>query len=185
MKYLLSMLLLFGLVGAAQSAELSRFVAEKSRVTFTSKQMGVPVEGGFKKFDAKILLDPAKPEAGSAKVEIDLASIDAGSSEATTEVKGKDWLNILAFPKASFTSNGVKAVSPGHFEARGTLSIKGVERDMVIPFAVRDEGPGSWLEGSFVLPRLQFKIGSGMWGDTDTVANEIQVKFKLFVTPSK
>ena len=179
------MLLSFGLTSSTQAIDLTQMVAGKSQITFVSKQMGVPVSGSFSKFSAQIAIDPAQPETGKAQVDVDLASIDAGSSEATTEVRGKDWLNITAFPKATFVARSVKLVGPGHYEARGSLSIKDVSRETIVPFTIRNEGQGSWLEGGFVFPRLQFKIGVGVWGDTSTVADEIQVKFKLFLVPKK
>src|SRR6187455_3648678 len=37
--------------------------ASKSQIRFVSKQMGVPVEGRFRKFDATVAFDPKKPEA--------------------------------------------------------------------------------------------------------------------------
>jgi polyisoprenoid-binding protein YceI len=181
----LSVAVVCSAISTTQAVELTQVVAEKSQITFTSKQMGVPVNGGFSKFDAQITIDPAKPETGKAQVQVDLGSIDAGSSDATTEARGKDWLNIVTFPKASFVASTVKLISPGRYEARGALSIKGISRDTVVPFSIRNEGQGSWLEGGFVFPRLQFKIGSGAWGDTSTVADEIQVKFKLFLVPKK
>ena len=62
----------------AYGAELSTVQLDKSSIAFVSKQMNVPVEGVFKKFTAQINIDPARPEAGHARVEIDLARIDAG-----------------------------------------------------------------------------------------------------------
>ncbi len=181
------LLILFAatLAFTAQAVELNQVVPAKSQITFVSKQMGVPVNGGFKKFAAQIILDPAKPEAGKASVDVDLASIDAGSSDADTEVKGKGWLNIAAFPKASFVSSSVKPLVGDRYEAHGQLTVKGVSRDTVILFSVRNDAGGAWLEGGFALPRLQFKIGEGMWSDTSTVADEVQVKFKLFLTTKK
>lgn len=181
-----SLLLLGALLAfASQAGELNQVAIDRSRISFVSKQMNVPVNGGFRKFDAQISFDPAKPDAGKAQITVDLASIDAGSAEADTEVKGKGWLNIAAFPKATFVSNSVKALGSDRFEAHGALSVKGVSRDTVIRFSSRNEGAGTWLEGGFILPRLQFKIGEGMWSDTSTVADEVQVKFKLFLTPRK
>ena len=74
---------------------------------------------------AQISIDPARPEAGHARIEIDLASIDAGSTEANDEVKGKSWFNTREFPKASFVSSAVKALGGGRFEAAGKMTIKG------------------------------------------------------------
>ena len=49
----------------AEPASATRLVADKSQIAFVSKQMGVPVEGSFKKFDAQVAFDPKKPEGGS------------------------------------------------------------------------------------------------------------------------
>jgi polyisoprenoid-binding protein YceI len=187
MKYAslkLRSLLLAGvlLATAAVAAELTQFKPEKSQITFVSKQMGVPVDGRFKKFDAKIAVDPAKPETGKAQFDIDLASIDTGSSEADAEVKGKSWFNSAAFPKASFVSSQVRALGGGRYEALGKLTIKGTTRDVAAPFVIKTDAGGAWFDGGFTLNRLQFKIGEGAWADTSTVADEIQVKFKIFVT---
>ena len=170
------------IASAAMAAELTQFSPEKSQITFVSKQMGVPVDGRFKKFDARISVDPARPESGKAQIDIDLASIDTGSSEADAEVKGKSWFNSAAFPKATFASSQVRAIGNGRYEALGKLTIKGTTRDVTAPFSVKAEAGGAWSDGGFTLSRLQFKIGEGAWADTSTVADEIQVKFKVFVS---
>lgn len=170
---------------SGQAAELSSIVADKSQLTFVFKEMNVPVEGRFKKFDAQLSLDPSKPESGKARVEVDLASIDAGSSDADGEVKGKQWFNVAAFPKATFVATAIKALGDGRYEAHGPLTIKGVGRDTTATFTIRSDAAGTWIEGGFILPRLQFKIGEGEWSDTDTVADAVQVKFKLLLVTKK
>ncbi len=184
-KTLLGLIAGIAIAAGAQAVELNQFVPEKSEITFVSKQMGVPEKGHFKKFDARIVLDPAKPEAGKANIDVELSSIEAGSSDADTEVKSKGWLNTAAFPKATFVSTSVRPLGNGRYEAKGPLTIKGISRDTTIPFALRNEGTGAWLEGGFMLKRLLFKIGEGDWSDTSTVADEVDVKFKLFVVPKK
>ena len=47
----------------AQAVEYGTLQAAKSSVAFTSKQMGVAVDGHFKKFNATISFDPAKLQA--------------------------------------------------------------------------------------------------------------------------
>ncbi|MCY7389591.1 MAG: YceI family protein, partial [Burkholderiales bacterium] len=110
---------------AAQAVEYGSVQADKSTVTFTSRQMGVPVQGGFPKFTTKLAFDPAKPEAAKVELSIDLATIDAGSKDANDEVVGKQWFNVKMFPVATFTSATVKSVGAGGFEVTGPLTIKG------------------------------------------------------------
>lgn len=160
-----------------------KVVAEKSQIRFAFKQMNVPVEGRFRKFDATVAFDPKKPEATKAEFEVDLGSIDLGNPEGETEAKRKAWLNIDAFPKAKFVASSVKATGPGKYEATGPLTIKGASLNITAPFTLVDAGGMRTVEGQFALKRLQFKIGEGPWSDTETVADEVAVRFK-FVIPS-
>jgi polyisoprenoid-binding protein YceI len=158
--------------------------ASKSRIRFVTKQMNVPVEGAFQKFDATVAFDPAKPEATKAEFEVDVGSIDMGSDDGNTEARRKAWLNVEAFPKAKFTAASVKALGGGKFEARGPLAIKGVSQNIVAPFTVTEAGATRIVDGEFALKRLKYKIGEGVWADTDTVADEVLVRFH-FVIPNK
>lgn len=176
---------LFSLTANAAAAEFGTVLAEKSSLAFTSKQMGVPVDGHFDKFTASISFNPASPQQGSAKLEVNLASIDAGSPEATDEVAGKPWFNLKAFPSASFVSTGVKVLGGGRFEATGKLTIKGRTQAVTAPFSFREEGGNGVFDGSFVLKRLDFGLGEGVWADLDTVANEVSIKFRVVAAPRK
>ena len=72
MRYLLMIPLLL-CASPAPGAEFTVLRPQQSNVSFVSKQMGVPVEGNFKKFAARIAVDPARPEAGLARIDIELA----------------------------------------------------------------------------------------------------------------
>ena len=179
MKRYLALLAALPLLAAA--AEFNAVLPDKSRIAFISRQMGVPVEGGFRKFAAQVAFDPARPEAGRAQIEIELASIDAGSAEADEEVKGKGWFNTREFPTANFVAAGVKALGGGRYEAKGRMTIKGRTREVVAPFSYKADGANAVLEGSIPVMRLQFGVGEGVWSDTATVADEVQVKFRFTV----
>lgn len=167
--------------GAANAAEFGALQPDKSTLAFVSKQMGVPVEGAFRKFTAQIRIDPARPEAGHARIDIDPTGIDAGSAEANDEVKGKSWFNVREFPRASFVSSSVKALGGGRFEAGGRMTIKGKTVEMRAPFTLKQEKDALILDGTFPLKRLDYGIGSGVWGDTSVVADEVQVRFHFIL----
>jgi len=154
----------------------------QSEIAFTSKQMGVPVDGKFRKFDAQVAFDPKKPEAAKIGFTIDLASVSLGAAETEAEVAKPDWFNTKAFPQASFQSTSVKATGGGKFDVAGKLSIKGASHDVVVPVALTQAGGNTTATGSFVIKRLDFKIGDGDWKDTSMVANDVTVKFKLALT---
>ena len=159
---------------ASYAAEYNAVQADKSTITFTSSQMGVPVQGRFPKFNTRIAFDPAKPDAAKVEISVDLASIDAGSQDANDEVAGKQWFNVKLFPVAHFTSSAVKSLGAGRFEVTGPLSIKGKSVPMTAAFTLKVEGANGIFDGSFTLKRTEFGIGEGPWADQSIVANEIQ-----------
>ena len=162
---------------AAQAPQ--RIDRAKSSIRFVTKQMNVPVEGQFKRFDATVAFDPARPDATKAEFEVDLTSIDLGNAEGETEAKRKVWLNVEAFPKAKFVAESVKPAGPGKYVATGPLSIKGISQPITAPFTLVDAAGVRTVEGQFTMKRLPFKIGEGPWADTDTVADEVLVRFKF------
>jgi polyisoprenoid-binding protein YceI len=155
--------------------------AEKSTLTFVSRQMGVPINGRFPKFSAQVSFDPARPDAGKVSISIDLVSIDAGSRDANDEVVGKLWFNAGAYPTATFVSSGIKSLGGGNYEVAGSLTIKGKAQAMTAPFSFRSEGNSGIFEGGFVVKRIDFAIGEGPWADVSMVADNVQVNFRVLV----
>ncbi len=166
----------------ACAAEFAVLRPQQSSVTFVSKQMGVPVEGSFRKFTARIAIDPARPEAGKARIDIELAGIDTGNAEADAEVAGKAWFDTRNHPVASFVSGSVRQTGKGSYEALGKMTIKGRTLDVKAPFTLRQNAGALVVDGLFPIRRLDYGIGSGLWGDTDTVADEVQIRFRFTVT---
>lgn len=183
----LSLALLAGaMLGLAQpalaQATAAKLIAPQSEIAFVSKQMGVPVEGTFKKFDAKVAFDPRKPEAGSIAFTVDTASATLGVPETDAELPRPEWFGAVKFPQATFQSSSIKALGGGKFEVAGKLDIKGMVRAVVVPVTLTQSGATSTATGAFAIKRLDFNIGGGEWNDTSLVANDVQVKFKLALT---
>ena len=153
-----------------------------SEIAFTTRQMGVPVDGKFSAFSAQIALDPKKPEAGTISFNIDTGSARFGSAELDAEVPKPTWLNVALFPRASFQSSSIKAIGAGRFEVSGKLTIKGSARDITVPVQLVQSGASSTASGVFNIKRLEFKVGDGEWTDTSLLANDVQVRFKLVLS---
>jgi polyisoprenoid-binding protein YceI len=157
-------------------------VPAQSEIQFVSRQMGVPVEGRFKTFDAKVVFDPAKPASSSIVFSVDTGSATLGVRETDAELPKADWFNVAKFPKASFQSTAVKRLQGNQFEVAGKLSIKGVSSDVVVPVTLAQNGAQTTATGSFAIKRLTYRIGDKEWSDTSMVADPVQVKFKLTLT---
>ena len=176
-------LLLLCIALPSTAAEFTVLRPQQSSVSFVSKQMGVPVEGNFRKFSATIKVDPAKPEQGRARIDIDLTSIDTGNDDANQEVVGKAWFDAKNHPTASFVSSQVTALGKGRFEVLGDMTIKGKTLKIRAPFTLEQKAGTLIVGGSFPLKRLDYGIGSGIWSDTSTVADEVQLNFRFTLTP--
>jgi polyisoprenoid-binding protein YceI len=177
--------LVLGAAAVADAAELRVVPNEQSSLTFVYKQMGVPVEGRFTKFSAQVSFDPAAPAAAKAALELDLTSVDAGSTEANDELAGKAWFDTKAHPKATFVAEDVRPTGDNRYELRGKITVKGQTRAVSAPFTFTPRGDAALFEGAFVLERAAFAIGDGIWADFGTVANEVQVKFRFLATAGK
>ncbi|MES2878742.1 MAG: YceI family protein [Pseudomonadota bacterium] len=160
-------------------AAQQKVVPAQSSVGFVFKQMGVPVEGHFKKFDAQINFDAAKLATSKVSFTVDIASATLGTPEVDAELPKADWFNTAKFPQATFASSGFKALGNGKYEVAGKLSVKGQSRDVVVPVTMTQAGAVTTATGAFPIKRLAFKIGEGDWSDTSMVADDVQVKFKL------
>ena len=156
-----------------------KLVPAQSDISFTFKQMGVAVDGQFKKFDAQISFDAAKLDASKVAFTVDLASATLGDKATDAELVKAPWFNTAKFPQATFTSSSIKAVSAGKYEVAGKLTIKGVASDVIVPVTMTQAGAVTTAIGSFPIKRLTFKIGEGEWADTSMVADPVQVKFKI------
>ena len=170
MTKLLSALLLAAAILPAQAATLQ---ADKSDLSFTFKQMGVPVDGKFKKFEAQLDFDPKKPETGKIAFTVDLGSVSLGDASFDAELAKTPWFDTKRNGKATFVSSGIKAAGPGKYDVAGKLTIKGAVRDIVVPITLN----GGVASGALPIKRLDFKIGDGEWADTSVVANDVTVKF--------
>ncbi|MEY4737927.1 MAG: hypothetical protein RL302_2246 [Pseudomonadota bacterium] len=179
---LLFKLTALSLVFVAAAHADQKLVPALSEIVFVSKQMGVPVEGRFKKFDAQISFDAAKLDTSRVNFTVDIGSASLGAPETDAEMPKAVWFNVAKFPQGTFASSAIKALGGGKYEVAGKLSIKGQTQNVVVPVAMVQAGANTTASGVLPIKRLTFKIGEGEWADTSMVADDVQVKFKFTLT---
>jgi len=170
--------ILLGVALVANAAPLKTDVAHSS-VSAVFKQMDVPVESSFKRFDARIDYDAAHPDKASARVDIDTASFDMGQADYNKEIAKKEWFNSAQFPKATFVSSSIKPAGSNKLTVTGKLTIKGKTADVSFPLSVKPEGGKQVFEGQLPIKRRAFNVGEGEWQDTSIVADDIVIKFRV------
>jgi polyisoprenoid-binding protein YceI len=166
-------------LGALPAAAQQKLIPAQSELSFAAKQMGVPINGYFKKFDAQVNFDATKLATSKVAFTVDMGSATLGSKEMDSELPTATWFNVPKFPQASFNSSGIKALGAGKFEVAGQLVIKGQALAVTVPLTMTQSGAVTVATGVLPIKRLAFKIGDGEWADTSMVADDVQVKFKL------
>jgi len=156
-----------------------KLLPAQSELAFSAKQMGVPINGHFKKFDAQVQFDAARLASSKVAFTVDMASASIGTPEMDTELPKADWFNVARFAQASFASTSFKALGAGKYEVAGQLTIKGRAQPVVVPVTMTQSGAVTTASGVLPIKRLAFRIGDGDWADTAMVADDVQVRFKL------
>jgi polyisoprenoid-binding protein YceI len=170
------------LLAAAPARAQTQLVAAGSEIGFTTRQMGVPVDGKFQRFSAQVALDPRNPAAGRIGFTIDTTSARFGSAELDAEIPKAIWLDTARHPQARFESTAIKAAGAGRFEVAGRLTIKGATREVLVPVTLAQQGTNGTATGTLTIKRLDFKVGEGEWTDTSLLANDVIVRFRLQLT---
>jgi polyisoprenoid-binding protein YceI len=165
---------------ASSGAGAQAVLIDKSEIRFISRQMGVNVEGRFRKWKANVDFRPKDLAKSKAEFEIDLSSIDLASEESETEVKRPRWFDTAKFPVATFQSTAMKDLGGDRYEIAGTLTMKGKAQDEKIPVEVKKDAAGnSVATGEFTIRRLAFNIGEGQWSAPSVVADEVVVRVRM------
>lgn len=152
-----------------------------SQLTFVGTQAGAPFEGKFEKFTADIKFDPQDVASSRFDVSIDTDSVNTRDAERDETLKSADLFAVKQFPTARYVADKFTDKGKGQYAATGKLTLRNITKDVPIVFTFEDSKTGAWLKGTASIKRLDFGVGQGDWKDTETVANEVKVKFALLL----
>lgn len=157
--------------------------AAGSRLEFIATFQRKPAPGVFKDFDVRLDFNPEKPAGGRLDVSIRVASADMANTAINQAIAGMDWFDFAHYQQARFHASDIRRVpgdaSASHYLARGTLSLKGVQQPVEVPFTWTAAGSSATMEGQFITRRAAFGIGAGEWAKTDDIGANVTVKFRV------
>jgi len=114
-------------------------------VEFRIKHLGYSwIYGRFNDFSGEFVVDRENPANSRVEVEIDTASVDTNHAERDKHLRGKDFLNVDAHPKARFVSTAVETTGDGKGVINGDLTLNGVTRPIEIAVEEIGHGPDPW-----------------------------------------
>lgn len=173
--------ILIASLGVAFAATQWTMEPKDSSLGFVGTQAGAQFEGAFEKFTADIRFDPQDLAASRFDVRIETGSVNTRDSERDDIIRGAELFDAKQFPTAHYVAEKFTDKGAGKFSATGQLTLRGVSRPVPIDFTFETKEGKSWLKGSAALQRLDFGVGQGEWQDTETVANEVQIRFALLL----
>lgn len=128
---LAALAILAGLPLAAQEYKID---PSHSSANFTVRHMLVSnVNGRFAKMTGTLYYDEQAPEKSWVKAVIDSSSINTDNTDRDNHLRSADFFEVDKHPQITFESKRVEKRGNG-FIAFGTLTMKGVARDIELPF---------------------------------------------------
>jgi polyisoprenoid-binding protein YceI len=139
----------------------------------------------FPQYSGSLLYDPQKPEA--SRVNVTMAARDIKLTDTWLSAKDfknvqeyalKDMLAAEKYPDITFSSTGVRATGPAHFEVRGMLTIRGIAK----PAALSVNLSGKCFQGDATIRLTDYglkppKAALGLVGTED------EMKFTFTLAP--
>lgn len=151
---------------------------EKSRIEFSGTQTGKSFTGSFSSFDVSIVFDPDNLESSRIKATIDTASAKTGDKQRDDALPTKDWFSAASFPTAVFESSDIRAAAAG-YEANGVLTLRGVSKDLTLPFSLDLSEGRAVADGSVSLIRSDFGVGQGEFATGEWVGLDVKAAIHI------
>ncbi len=117
------------------------------------------ITGKFEKFGGVIVFDENDLEKSSFKVKVDVKSLSTGNILKTKSALSSEWFYASQYPSIDFVSSKIEKAG-ATYKVTGDLTIRGITRPVVIPFAFVNEGSEGVFSGEFVVNRVDFEVGS-------------------------
>ncbi len=145
-KLRMFMIALMGVVLSSQAVFAATYTVDPDHtsVSFKVRHMLTNVQGQFKTFEGSFVYDPAKPETWNVKGAIQTASIDTNVAERDKHLRSPDFFDVEKYPTISFISTGVTDVTPTSAKMQGFLTIKGVEKPVVLDTEILGVAKDPW-----------------------------------------
>ena len=173
-KFSKSIILLFSvssMLGGYYLANERTIEADYS-ITFDTRA----AEGTFGDLSGTIVWDENDLTKSKFDVTVEVKTIQTGNDLKDEHAISDTWFDAENHPQIRIKSTEISKAAEG-YSMKGILNLRGVPKEVEIPFNVEKEGDKEVFAGSFVLDRTVHNMGSGMrsW----VVGNEVEVEIRV------
>jgi len=115
-----------------------------SELNFQVRHLVTRVRGRFTDFDGAVSIDAASPERSSVNVNIKAATIDTSTADRDAHLRSDDFFAVEKYPALTFTSSRVTKKTEELYEVTGTLTIRGVAKEVTLPVTFLGAAKDPW-----------------------------------------
>ncbi|MDR6805656.1 polyisoprenoid-binding protein YceI [Dyadobacter sp. BE34] len=170
MRKYLTVISLLVMSGYAFAMVVGWRIADGYQIRFDGKY----AHGFFRKMEGNIRFDPLHPDDSHFEVSVDAASIDTGIELKNKHARSEKWFDAEKHPRIYFVSKAVSRTDTG-FVVRGELELRGIKKEISIPFAFTSAGDQHLFYGKFKVNRGDFGIGKVSGKESDSTNVEVSV----------
>jgi polyisoprenoid-binding protein YceI len=133
----------------ATATPVRTFTIDKthSEVQFQVRHLVTRVRGRFTDFSGTIQFDETNPEtlaASSVSFAVAVASLDTATPDRDVHLRSEDFFFVDKYPTLTFASSRVVRRSAEQFDVIGTLTIRGVSREVTLPVSYLGTAKDPW-----------------------------------------
>jgi polyisoprenoid-binding protein YceI len=158
------------------ASSFTMLISQEWKITdsYSIKFDGGDPSGTFGGLKASINFDPIDLSTSKIDATIDVATINTGNGMKNTHAKSEKWFDAEKFPVIQFTSSEITKAAGG-FEAKGLLTMHGVQKPVVIPFTFDN----NIFKSSFSINRLDYNVNTA---EPDHGASTFKIDLEVPVT---
>jgi polyisoprenoid-binding protein YceI len=171
----LSWLFLFYVNVHFVTAQENAWTVTNKTITFTIKNAKLPVQGSFTGIMAKIVFNPESIKTSTFSATITASTIKTGIEMRDRHLKRSEYFDVLKYPEIKLKSNAIVLVNDNNYMAKCTLTIKGIAKEVNLPFSFINNGKTAIFKGILNINRLDFHVGSS----SIIMANQLQVQIEV------
>jgi len=186
-----SFVALFFLAVSAHAADKIDWTLDKahSHVGFSVRHLGISkVNGEFKEFDGKVVLDPQSGKLSSVEGEVRIASVDTGVDARDKHLLSGDFFDAAKFPLMTLKTKSI-SYNGDKLTAVADLTIKGVTKTVTLTgdylgTRTADFGQGKTLRTGYsvstVINRQDFGLQFNMLAEgVSVVGNDVTIQLDV------
>lgn len=176
---------LVGLFGSPQHSEARSWEIDKEHTNFyfSVDHIYAKVRGRFTDFTGTVFFDPDNLKNSKISFEIKVKSVDTGISKRDEHLLSGDFFDASKYPLMTFTSTSITKAEGDTYNVNGTLTIKGVSSDLILPLSYDGKKdnpllPGmevTGFNGQLTLDRLAYKVGDGKYYTMGVVGKDVDI----------